>query len=243
METINLDWNDVLPEELIDLLSQDGFIIFISGGKEHGKTNTAMLLSEVCFYAKLRKHFATNISVNSYYMSQINNYPDLKYWLENTKGKKLFIMDELGKIMRRQGFATKTNLGLMDILQLIRHYDAGFIGIAPSDRFVDSKFLNTDILDAHIKKIGKKVAKVVDRFHNTQYFINEIPKTSIIHNGKDIAVFNMEKRKDLNALKECCKAAEYYKQTKSYKLAGRFYNPIKNPEEIRRLVLEHLLHE
>ena len=234
---------DYFPEEFIDLLRQDGFIIFVSGGKEYGKTNLSMLLTEVCFYAGLRKHFATNIHVESYFIKQIDNLPDLKEYLEKTKGKKTFIMDELGKILKRLGFATKKNKELMDILQLIRHYDCGFIGNAPSSRFVDSNFMDSDILDAHIKKISKSTAKVTDRLHRCTYFINDLPKTSILHNSKDVAIFNMEKRIDLSALKECCQAARHYGETKSLAATGRFFNPVKEPEAIRRLIFQHLNHE
>jgi len=232
----------ILPETLTDLLTQDGFIIFISGGKEHGKTNTAMLLAEICFHAKLRPHIATNIGTESYFVKQITNYPDLKEWLEKERGKKLFIMDELGKIMQRMGFATKTNRGLLDILQLIRHYDAGFIGIAPSVKFVDSNFLNSDLLDAHIKKIGKTVAKIRDNLHGCTYFFNEIPRTSITHNGKDIAIFSMDKKREDKDLMDCCKAAKYYQQTKSLINTGKFFNPPKEPTQIKRLILQHLEH-
>jgi hypothetical protein len=239
---MQIQWNKFLPDEIIDLFQQDGFIIFISGGKEHGKTNSAMLMAEICYYAKLRKHFATNIGVESYFIEKINNKPDLEVWLEQSKGKKLFIMDELGKIMRKMGFASKKNQALLDILQLIRHYDCGFIGIAPSPRFVDSNFLNSDLLDAHIRKISKTVAKINDHYHGYSYFINDLPKTSIIHNGKDIATFSMEKRKDIEGLPDCCKAAVYYAKTKNYANAGKFFNPPKEAMQIRRLILQHLEH-
>lgn len=237
-----LEWSDVLPEPLLDLLSQDGFVIFVSGGKEHGKTNFAMLLSEVCFYAKLRKHFATNIGVNSYFMQKVNTYPDLEEYLQKKQGKKTYIMDELGKILKRMGFATKKNQGLMDIIQLIRHYDCGFIGVAPSPAFVDNGFLNTDILDAHIKKISKTTAKVIDYYNRTSYFINDIPRTSISHNGKDIATFLMEKPQVINDLNDCCKAAKLYAKNKSLTITGKFFTPIKTAEQIRRLIIQHIEH-
>jgi len=232
----------VIPDNLADLLVQDGFILFISGGKEHGKTNTAMLIAEICFHAKIRPHIATNIGTESYFVKQITNYPDLKEWLERERGKKLFIMDELGKIMQRMGFATKTNRGLLDILQLIRHYDAGFIGIAPSTKFVDSNFLNSDLLDAHIKKIGKTVAKIKDILHGCSYFFNEIPKTSIKHNGKDIAIFNMNKQIDVEALPACCKAAKYFGQTKNLRATGKFWDPPIEATQVKRLLLQHCTH-
>lgn len=237
-----LDLKDCFPEEFIDLLSQDGFVIFVSGGKEHGKTNFSMLLNEFCFFSKIRKHFATNIGVSSYYMEKLNTYPDLKDFLEKKHGKKTYTMDELGKILKRMGFATKGNQGLMDIIQLIRHYDCGFIGNAPSERFVDSNFLNADILDAHIKKITKTTAKVIDRLHNCSYFINDIPRTSLIHNGKDIATFLMEKPIDVKGLKDCCKAARYLRQTKNYENAGKFFDPPKCAEQVKRLIIQHCDH-
>jgi hypothetical protein len=233
---------DCFPEEFIDLLSQDGFVIFVSGGKEHGKTNFSMLLNEYCFYAKLRKHFATNIGVESYFIEKLNTYPDLQEFLEKKKGKKTYTMDELGKILKRMGFATKKNQGLMDIIQLIRHYDCGFIGNAPSERFVDSNFMNTDILDEHIKKISKTTAYVIDRLHQCSYYINDLPRTSIKHNGKDIATFLMEKPIDIATLKDCCKAALYYKQTKTFAAAGKLFNPPLQPIQVQRLVIQHLSH-
>lgn len=237
-----LPLEECFPEEFIDLLSQDGFVIFISGGKEHGKTNFSMLLNEYCFYSKLRKHFATNIGVTSYYMQKLNTYPDLKNFLEKKPGKKTYTMDELGKILRRMGFATKGNQGLMDIIQLIRHYDCGFIGNAPSERFVDSNFLNVDILDAHIKKISKTSAKVIDRLHGCSYFINDIPRTSLIHNGKDIATFLMEKPIDVSGLKDCCKAAYHYARTKGLEDTGKFFTPVKDATQVKRLIIQHLAH-
>ena len=233
---------DCIPDELIDLLSQDGFIIFVSGGKEHGKTNFSMLLNEICFYAKLRKHFATNIGVESYFIEKLNTKPDLEDFLNKKKGKKTYTMDELGKILKRMGFATKKNQGLMDILQLIRHYDCGFIGNAPSEKFVDSNFLNNDILDAHIKKISKTTAKVIDRLHNCSYFINDLPRTSIIHNGKDIATFLMEKPVNIEGLKDCCKAAYWYARTKNLEQVGKYFEPPKVKEQIKRLIIQHLTH-
>ncbi len=141
-----------LPKPLETLLNLDGFILFIEGKKGRGKTNTAMLLNEICHAFQWRKHFATNIGTECYYMKYIANYPELKRWLENEHGKKIFTLDEAGKHVKRMRFMSEQNTQLMDLLQLIRHYDCGFIGVAPSSSFIDSNFLNTDILGRENKK-------------------------------------------------------------------------------------------
>ena len=118
LEAEDLDQLPPIPPQLLDLLSQDGFTIFIRGGKEHGKTNLAMLICEICHELGLRKHFATNIKTESYYIKQVANKPDLDTWLQKNRGLKTYIMDELGKNLRKFGFASKKNQDLMDVIQL-----------------------------------------------------------------------------------------------------------------------------
>lgn len=233
-----------VPEELLDLLSQDGFTIFVSGGKEHGKTNLVILLMELCHAFKIRKHFATNIKTESYFISQITNKPDLDTWLKKQRGLKLYAMDELGKNLRKFGFASKKNQSLLDVIQLIRHFDCGFIGMAPAGKFVDSGFLiANDILDMHIKKINKTTAKVIDYYHGSAYFWRDIPATSIKHDGKDIAKFEMEK--ELTASDPlCCRVAAYAAKLDvtraSMQKIGEAFE--LSSEETKRELLKHLKH-
>ena len=177
--------------ELEALLKQDGFIIFIEGKKGSGKTNYAMRLIELCHKYNFRSEFATNIETKCDYVRKIDNYPELEQWLR-IGGKKLYVLDEAGKHIKKMRFMTDQNVKFMELLQLIRHYDAGFIGVAPSSSFVDSQFLNTDILDARIRKLSRVTAKVIDYTNHAIYTIHGIPKTSIRHNSKDIALFKME---------------------------------------------------
>jgi hypothetical protein len=234
-----------IPPQLLDLLCQDGFTIFVRGGKEHGKTNLAMLLMEIAHEFGLRKHFATNIKTESYYIDQITNKPDLDTWLQKKKGLKTYACDELGKNLKKFGFATKKNQSMMDVIQLIRHFDCGFIGMAPHGKFVDSGFLiANDILDADIRKISKTTAKVIDYLHGETYFWCDIPATNIIHNGKDIAKFEMEKPEDLTNAPLCCKLAAYaaklHENEASMGKIGRMFG--LNSEQAKRELIKHLKH-
>jgi len=232
--------NPLTETPLFDILRQDGFIIFISGKKGSGKTNLSMLLMEVCHAYKLRTNFATNIHTESYFVKQITNYPDLKQWLEQDQGKKLYVLDEAGKHIKKLRFMSDQNTKFFELLQLIRHYDAGFIGIAPSEKFIDSNFLNTDILDAHIRKLSLTVAKVHDSNINESYFLNDLPKSSIIHKSKDIADFTMEKKQALTELPLCCQLAHLYVSTPNMKDIGKAYG--LEAQEVKREIIKHIRH-
>lgn len=237
--------NQMVPPLLVDLLSRDGFTIFVKGGKESGKTNFVMLLFEILNSFEIRRHFATNIKTESYYVTQIANKPDLDAWLKKTKGLKTYACDELGKNLRKFGFASKRNQELLDVIQLIRHFDAGFIGMAPASKFVDSGFLIPgDILDAEIIKISKTTAKILDYYHGEAYFWRDIPATSIIHNGKDICEFSMEKPLDVENLPLCCKVA--YRASKfdcNEASMSKIGEPFGlNSEETKREIIKHLRH-
>jgi hypothetical protein len=197
---------------------------------------------EICHAFGYRKHFATNIKCENYFIQNITNYPDLESWLKKKHGKKMYILDESGKHIAKMGFMSTQNRQFMDMLQMIRHYDCGFVGIAPSEKRIDSGFLNTDILDANIKKISRTTAKVTDYLNVDCYFLNDLPKTSILHSSKDMATFTMKKQVNVEAMGDCCKAAYWYAKCKKFALVGKYFNPPLSTEQVKRLVLKHLEH-
>ena len=118
------------------VLQREGFIIFIGGAKERGKTDFALLIAEYCLEKEFRSLIATNINAQTpdYAIRQITNMPDLKKWLQKG-GRKLFILDEAGMHLSKMRFMTKKNVEILNVLQTIRHYQCGFIGIAPSENY------------------------------------------------------------------------------------------------------------
>jgi len=221
-------------------LKRDGFIIYISGPKEKGKTDFSLFLAEYCYLKNFRTKISTNIETESYMIEkQITSLPDLKIWLQESK-RKLFILDEAGLSIPKLRFMSNMNIEIMKILQMIRHYDAGFIGIAPSTRNIDSTFMNTDILDAHIRKLTKTVAYVKDYLQNDSYFLEAIPKTSINFNSKHIAEFTMQRTTVVSELPLCCQIAESYGRKISTAQIAQAFKMHK--EEVRRLLQEHCRH-
>lgn len=233
----NIDIGKIIGS-LNTVLQKDGFIIYIGGPKEKGKTNLALLLAEICYIFGYRKRIATNIKVESYmFEPQITDYETLDSWLQSP-GRKLYILDEAGKHIKRTRFMSSKNANIMDTLQLIRHYDAGFIGIAPSERFIDSKFLDTDILDVRIKKITQKRAKIDNNLLNDSYFFNDVPPTSLKYDSKDIATFTLKKVIPLDKLPLCCRVSQVYALEGSYQRVLDEIPELKDPKQVQRNIIQ-----
>lgn len=227
-------------EALYPILNQDGFIGFIQGRKDKGKTDVSLLCGELCYLKNYRRHIATNIHTESYMVeAQITNVPDLKHWLEDS-GRKLFILDEAGKHLRRMGFMSKMNQAIMELVQLIRHFDTGLICISPAQRFIDSGYLDPDVIDFVIKKVNREYAKLYLTQENRIINLFNVPRTSIKFNSKDIADFTLEKKVPFQALPECCQVAAIYAERQSYEDVQRRLK--MKPEAVKRKILEHIRH-
>ena len=148
-----------MENDLIRLFKEDSAVIMMSGRKGFGKTSFSLSLGEEAYELGLITRIGTNIRTEDERVDRIVNLPDLKTWLSQ-KGRKHFILDEAGQYLSRIRFMSKLNKMILDIIQLIRHYDATFIAVAPNEKFIDSNYLNTDILDCRIKKISLHFAQV-----------------------------------------------------------------------------------
>jgi len=102
--------------------------------------------------------------------------------------------------------------------------------------------LNTDILDAKIRKLGKKTAKVYDYLARECYFLFDIPPTSVKFNSKDIASFRMHKRPNPDEMQECCRIALMYAEGMSTDKIAKTFDPPKARNYITRSLKKHLKH-
>lgn len=227
--------------DLLFVLNQDGFVIFVSGAKDQGKTNVSLLLAEICYALNFRRNIATNIWTESFMVQkQITNYDDLQAWFERDKSRKLYVLDELGKILKKMRFMSELNQLIMDTVQLVRHYDAGFIGVAPSEQFIDSLFLNTDILDARLYKQSRSVTRISLTRSKTSFNAFHTPATSIRYNSKDTASFRLHAPVSISSIRPCCSIAKRYAETGSYATIEKETG--LNPKRIRELIRRHLKH-
>jgi len=168
--------------------------LIILGRRETGKTDFALLIAEILYNKSIIKHIATNIKIKSapFPITHITNLDDLRYWAENTRGKKLFLFDEFGKAMRRRTPMSSLNVKLIDDFQVLRKFKQSTIAITVNEKYCDNVALGSDILDGYFIKPNyqnQKIAYYYDCLENYGKSINGIPGTSIDFDTWDVAPF------------------------------------------------------
>lgn len=177
---------------------QTSAFVIILGRRDTGKTNFALLLTEILHKTGQFKHFASNIRIyeNTINMQHITNLPDLTEWAEINSGKKLYILDEAGKAFRRRTPMAKLNIELMDKLQILRKYKLSFIFVTPHEKYIDGASLGSDVLDGVFLKPyfkNRKIALYEDKLETFDFTLRDIPATSIKYDTWDIAPFTLKR--------------------------------------------------
>jgi len=193
----------------------------IDGKKRDGKTNLALKLLEDAYEEGLIHKIATNIGTKDSRVEKLCYYNDLDEWLQ-TRGRKGFLLDELGKHLNRVRFMTELSKLIFDVIQLAGHYDCHFIGCCPTEGLVDKLFMDTDILDLKIHKTSKKRARFKNYLTRQNYTLRNIPSTRISYNSKDVAKFELvnpriDPIKDFDKKPKCCQCADYYLALRSFR--------------------------
>lgn len=182
---------------ILHLFKRPSVCMFISGRRGSGKTDLSLFIMETLASEKQILNFATNIKIYSspFPIEYITNLEDLTLWCKNTRGKKLFILDEAGKSIRRRRPMSSINILFLDELQILRKYLLSMILIAPHEKYLDSASLGSDILDAVIVKPNFKNPKIAlydDLIEDSQFTIVDLPRTSLQFNTWDVAPFKKD---------------------------------------------------
>jgi len=175
-------------------LRQTSAFLIILGRRGTGKTDFALLIAELLHRQRIIKHFATNIKIyeSPFQIERITSLEDLKIWCRETPGRKLFIPDEYGKILRRRTPMSKLSIKLIDELQILRKFKLSTIAITVDEKYVDNVALGSDILDGYFLKPdykNQKFALYQDLLEYFDYEIHNIPGTQIRFDTWDVAPF------------------------------------------------------
>jgi len=198
---------------VLDLFKRLSVCMMILGRRDTGKTDISFLIMETLAKFGVINNFATNVKIyaSPFPIDHITNLEDLRFWCENKRGRKLFILDEAGKSLRRRTPMSRLNINLLDQLQILRKYKLSMILIVPHTKYIDSATLGSDVLDAEIIKPNfknRKLALWLDIMENTKITFTGLPATSVDFDTWDVAPFKKEaptrkpkfKDQDMNAL-------------------------------------------
>jgi len=170
------------------------------GRRGTGKTDFALLIMEILAKYNAMKNFATNIKVYKapFPIQHITNLQHLEFWCRNVRGRKLFILDEAGKTLRRRRAMSVINIKVLDQLQILRKFMLSLIIVCPHEKYIDSATLGSDVLDAIIIKPNYKNPKVCiyhDLMEEIEIWFTEIPRTSVHFSTWDVAPFKLKGEK------------------------------------------------
>jgi len=171
-------------------------IVLITGRMDSGKTDFALLLSEILLETRIIREVGTNIKVEDPRFTRITSVPALKSWLLHSPGPKLFILDEAGCHIDSRRPMAKINKELRNCAFLLRKYRSKMMLISQRGEDVESTFRAPDIWLATFKKTSKKTAICVSDLWEEPVIIEDVPKTSIKYDTYDIAPFSLEAQED-----------------------------------------------
>lgn len=191
--------------ELFKRVTSACLIIF--GRRDTGKTDISLLIMETLQKFGIMLHFATNIKIyeSPFPIEHITNLQDLEFWCKNNRGKKLFILDEAGKTLRRRTPMSGLNIKLLDNLQILRKYQLSIILIAPHEKYIDSATLGSDVLDAMIIKPNfknRKIALYRDILEDEEIWFRDIPASCLKFDSFDVAPFRKDAPKEKPKFKD-----------------------------------------
>ncbi len=120
-----------------------------------GKTDFALFLSEIYEGVYPNAKFGSNITSTSDWMDKTTQkYSEMREWLENTEGRKMFILDEGSQDLKSN---TKEGEAISDLLKLCRKHNASLLIIGHTGRDV-ARDVRRQMLC--IPKISKKTAVI-----------------------------------------------------------------------------------
>lgn len=168
--------------------------VLILGRRGTGKTDLGLYFAETLLEFGVIEVAATNIAIHETDLpiDHITNLDDLESWAKNRTGKKMFILDEAGKSLRRRTPMSGLNIALLDNLQILRKYRLSLILITPAEKYIDSATLGSDVLDLVIWKPefnNPKVGVWVDQMTGENFRWSDIPRTNIKFDTYDVAPF------------------------------------------------------
>lgn len=180
---------------IIHLFSrQISAFIIILGRRGTGKTDFALLITEILKEHGVIEHVSTNTKIYSspFPIEHITNLEDLRLWCQENQGKKLFLFDEIAKAMpRRRPMATLT-VDLLNEFQVLRKFKLSILADTISEELSDNAILDPSLIDGFFLKPNWKNPKVVryeDYLEPIYERWHDIPKTSIEYDTWDSSPF------------------------------------------------------
>jgi hypothetical protein len=235
--TLNLNW---LLEQIFEIPAP---IVLICGRMGMGKTDFSLLLAELLLDQRMVDAVATNIEIEDPRFTKVTSVFGLERWLATTKGRKLFILDEAGIHIDSRTPFSQVNRRVKKIAMLLRHYRGKLVLITQrGEKDIESAL--RDLISATITKLDKYTAIIALATLEDEIVLHNIPRTSIKFDTWKISEFNLieePSEEELTRMPECCRI-RILLEKHNWKYRAVALELDIHSEDIRRLLIKHLLH-
>jgi hypothetical protein len=231
-------------------------VCVIYGNPDTGKTDGAMLITEIGLNEKSLDYFASN--VNTYgHGERVTSLEDVDYWFRHQVGSKLFILDEAG-------IHDDTRSPLSTLTRKIRHnifiarkFKGHWIFILQDIKDLDT-WKDSPLTGMIIKKqvFGSEyVAKIKCVWNEDLITVRDFPKATLPFDTLDVAPFTLERQvtdEELKLKGTPSKVAYLYATTGNFSVickhlkeeTGREWKPMQVKRALQQYIRQTLrVHE
>lgn len=203
-------------------------ISLTKGAWKLGKTDFALYLSQILLQLGLVSEVASNIYTQGHY-PQISDMISLKSWLHRNNRRKLYILDEMNKHLKRRRAMSSKNVEILDILPEISKARARLMGVGQDIFSVDKEFTKDIWVKGIFIKRNLKKAQLISRLLSRPKVFCNVPKTSVPFDPYEIAPFTLKPKSsimfkdvELQRLYRWAKGASWREEFKHPNECGRF---------------------
>lgn len=183
---------------VLKLLFGHTSVVLIGGTWKTGKTDFGLLIAEILQKKRIIKNVASNIDTKDH-LTLITDLYNLKRWLKETRGRKLYIFDEGSVHLRRRRSMSTKNVEIIQAIPELSKGRACLIIIGHNLQELDKTFGDQTWLRGVFIKIppGKKKVQLTSDLLPNPYEFRDIPKTSIPFDPYLIAPFTLKPDKEI----------------------------------------------
>jgi hypothetical protein len=170
-------------------------VMVIYGNPETGKTDTALLLTEIGLNEGVLDYFASNIQTYGH-GERITSLEEVEYWFAHQIGRKCYILDEAGIHDDTRSPLSKLNVQIRHKVFIIRKFKGHIIFVLQELEDID-KWKHSELTGMIIKKsvYGNEFnALIKAKWYTDLISVRDLPKTTIPYDTLDIAPFTLERQ-------------------------------------------------
>lgn len=167
-------------------------ITLVSGDWKTGKTDFALLLTQMTKQLGLINNFASNIETSNSYVEFVQDFSHFDLWLYSNRNRKMYLYDETVESSPRRSAMSALNIGWVRRIPQLSKGKCHLVAITQEVNLGDSIFVNPIFLRGHWRKQSKTNVTFYGRSLNRNIRFRDIPPCSISFDPYRIAHFSLE---------------------------------------------------